>query len=324
MGNAFSQLFPPETDFTEKNLPDQSEKVFIVTGGSSGVGAELVQILYQHNAKIYLAARSEEKSLRAIEGIKSRTPDSKGQIMFLHLDLDDLTTIKKSAENFLSKEDRLDVLWNNAGVMTPPQGSKTKQGYELQLGTNNLGPFLFTKLLLPLVAKTAKTSPTDSVRVVWVSSSATEVYTSTGGVHLDNLDYHKDESTRFKYGVSKAGNLFHGTELAKRTQKEGIISVALNPGNLKSELQRHVPAPLKLILNTFIHHTPIHGAYTELFAGLSPAVTASKNGAWIIPWGRFGPLRKDLVAAQKTEEEGGTGIAAKFWEWSEEQVKPYV
>jgi retinol dehydrogenase 12 len=88
--------------------------------------------------------------------------------VFLRLDLDDLTTIKKSAEEFLAKETRLDVLWNNAGVMIPPQGSKTKQGYELQLGTNNVAPFLFTKFLTPLLVETAKSATKGSVRVLWV------------------------------------------------------------------------------------------------------------------------------------------------------------
>ena len=158
-----------------------------MTGGSSGVGLELAYILYLHNAKIYLAARSEEKTKAAISDIKSRVPDSKGSLLYLHLDLDDLTTVKASVETFLRDNDRLDVLWNNAGVMIPPQGSKTKQGYELQLGTNNVAPFLFTKLLHPLLAETAKSAPADSVRVVWVSSNAAELLSPKGGMEIDNL-----------------------------------------------------------------------------------------------------------------------------------------
>lgn len=88
-----------------------------------------------------MAARSEVKAAKSVEGIKSRGPDSKGQLIYLHLDLDDLVTIKSTAETFLAENDRLDVLWNNAGVMVPPQGSKTKQGYEKQLGTNNVASF---------------------------------------------------------------------------------------------------------------------------------------------------------------------------------------
>ena len=146
-------------------------------------------------------------------------------MVFLHLDLDDLTTIKASAEAFLEENDRLDILFNNAGVMVPPQGSKTKQGYELQLGTNNVAPFLFTKLLHPILTKTAQTAPADSVRVIWVSSNNAEFTTPKNGIEMDDLDYHRDQPAWTKYGISKAGNIFHSSEFARRTQGEGIISV---------------------------------------------------------------------------------------------------
>ena len=199
--------------------------MFIVTGSSSGVGKELAQILYSHNAKVYVAARSEDKASKAISSMQSSFPASKGELVFLHLDLDDLSTIKKSASEFLSKESKLDVLWNNAGVMIPPQGSKTKQGYEMQLGTNNLAPFLFTKLLTPILAKTAKTTPPGSVRVVWTSSSAAEGFTPKGGVDMGNLEYKTDKSHWHKYGVSKAGNVLHAKEYARRFGGDGIVSV---------------------------------------------------------------------------------------------------
>ena len=109
--------------------------------------------------------------------------------------------------------------------MVPPQGSQTQQGYELQLGTNNVAPFLFTKLLRPILAKTAQSSRPDSVRVVWLSSNGAELLAPTGGVELDNMDYRTDRSAWFKYGTSKAGNVLHASELAKRAQSEGIISV---------------------------------------------------------------------------------------------------
>ncbi|KAL9071880.1 MAG: hypothetical protein Q9161_003980 [Pseudevernia consocians] len=190
MGNTWSQLFPPTPTLTEKNLPDQAGRVFIVTGASSGIGSALAEILYLHNAKVYVAARSEEKAAKAISEITSRVPESKGVLIFLHLDLDDLSTIKSTAEAFLRDNDRLDGLWNNAGVMIPPQGSKTKQGYDLQLETNNIAPFLFTKFLYPILAKTAKTAPADSVRVVWVSPNF-----SPPKVELirDNMDLKVDQ-----------------------------------------------------------------------------------------------------------------------------------
>lgn len=196
-----------------------------MTGSSSGIGEQLAYILYLKNAKVYVAARSEAKATKAIEGIKARVPSSKGQLIFLNLDLDDLTTIKITAEKFLSENDRLDVLWNNAGVMIPPAGSETKQGFEKQLGTNNVAPFLFTKLLLPLLTKTASTAPADSVRVVWTSSSGAELSSPKGGVDMDNLDYKVKKNVWTMYGISKAGNVLHASELHKRAGNEGIISV---------------------------------------------------------------------------------------------------
>src|SRR5271155_1212620 len=200
-------------------------QVFIVTGSSSGLGKELAQILYAHDAKVYVAARSKERAGQVMEEIRANFPASKGELVYLHLDLEDLSTIKASAEEFLGKEDRLDVLWNNAAVMNTPAGSKTKQGYELQLGTNNIAPFLFTKLLTPVLVKTAKTAPKGSVRVVWVSSSVAEVIAPVGGVDMNNLDYKKDLSRWMKYGVSKGGNILHSNEFAKRHEEDGIISV---------------------------------------------------------------------------------------------------
>lgn len=219
--------------------------------------------------------------MAAIKSIKAAEIKSVGDLTFLHLDLGDLTTIKKSAETFLSKEKKLHVLFNNAGVMNPAQGSKTAQGYELQLGTNNIGPFMFTQLLLPALKAAANAEPKGTVRVVWVSSSAAEApFCPTGGVPINNLDYHDDKSAMHKYAVSKAGNYLHSTEFAKRYRCEGIVSVALNPGNLNSDLWRTQGAVMSRVLKSFVLHPPIYGAYTELFAGISPDVTMEKSGEW--------------------------------------------
>ncbi|KAI9737860.1 MAG: hypothetical protein M1834_009230 [Cirrosporium novae-zelandiae] len=320
-----TQLYPPKSDFTDKVLPSLHGKVHIVTGSNTGVGKELARILYSKHAKVYVAARSEDKANKAIEAIKKTTPESAGELIFLYLDLIDLTTIKASAENLLSKENKLHVLFNNAGVMGPPQGSKTAQGYELQLGVNNIGTFMFTKLLTPILVSTAKVEPPNTVRVIWLSSSATEFFSpKSASVPLDNLDYHNDKSATYKYAISKAGNYLHAVEFSKRYKTNGVISISLNPGNLRSELTRHQGALLKMLLKYLFQYPPIFGAYTELFAGLSPKVTIEKSGDWVVPWGRFMAIRKDLVDATKIEEEGGTGVGLKFWEWTEEQIKPYA
>ena len=109
------------------------------------MGEQLAKILYQHNAKVYAAGRSQEKAQRAFESIKQAHPKSNGELVFLNLDLNDLVTIKKTAETFLAAESRLDILWLNAGVMIPPSSSKTAQGLELQFGTNNVAHFLLVK-----------------------------------------------------------------------------------------------------------------------------------------------------------------------------------
>ena len=128
-----------------------------MTDANTGVGKELAQILYSKNSKVYVGARSKSKADDEISSIKKATPNSSGNLAFLSLDLADLTTIKASASDFLSKEKKLHVLFNNAGVMNPAQGSKTAQGYELQLGVNNIGTFMLTKLLTPILVATAKT-----------------------------------------------------------------------------------------------------------------------------------------------------------------------
>ena len=161
---------------------------------------------------------------------------------FLHLDLANLTTIKASAEEFLSKETKLHVLFNNAGVMCPPQGSKTPQGYELQLGTNNIGTFMFTKLLTPILIATAREEPPSAVRVIWVASSATELGSpSPGGLAMDNLDYHNDKSAMVKYAISKVGNYFHATEFAKRYEADGVVSIFNQPWHAEF---RPLPSPI--------------------------------------------------------------------------------
>ncbi|MCJ1436424.1 hypothetical protein MMC27_005803 [Xylographa pallens] len=313
MGQIYSSMFPPTAKLTEKNLGDQTGKVFLVTGASTGVGEQLATILYEHNAKVYIAARSDENGSKAIKRIETRHPTSKGELTFLHLDLGDLTTIRKSAESFLSKEERLDVLWLNAGVMAPPQGSTTAQGYELQLGTNCIGHFMFANLLRPILAKTAASSASNSVRVVWVSSSAISFAPKTA-IDFSNMDYKKNENTWTKYARSKAGNVLHGAEFARRAKDEGIISLSLNPGNLASDLQRHIPA-WQLFLFKATLYPAIQGAYTELYAGLSSDITMDYTGGWVAPWGRLEEGRKDLH---------DPGLGRKYWEWTEEQVKPYL
>ena len=248
------------------------------------MGKEVTQILFSKNAKVYVAARSEEKATRAIAEIHEAIPQSTGSLTFLYLDLADLSTIRSSVEKFKSQQSKLNVLFNNAAVqaLNNKDGSiRTAQGHELHLGVNVIGVFLFTKLLTPLLVSTAKTEPRNSVRVVWVSSLGTEVVGEKSfGLSLDYLNYWPLLSPLERYGISKAGNWLHGVEFAQRHRDDGVVSVACNPGHLRSDLYREGGSLFKALLGTFVLFPPIKGAYTEIFAGLSPSITIKETGAW--------------------------------------------
>jgi retinol dehydrogenase 12 len=226
------QNFPGAPTFTEKNIPDLAGKVFLITGANSGIGKELARLLYAANATVYMACRTETKARTAMHDIEAVVPSSKGRLEFLPLDLSDLRSVKPAVEAFAAKENKLHVLFNNAGVMFPSADKKTAQGYDLELGTNCLGHFLLAHLLTPMLAATAKAEPAGSVRVVWVASMAAELYSVRHGIDMGNLSdkgYVKEPSFAEKYGNSKAGNYLHGVEYARRHRQDGIISVVGSP-----------------------------------------------------------------------------------------------
>ncbi|TKA83230.1 hypothetical protein B0A55_00642 [Friedmanniomyces simplex] len=208
-------FFLPKPQLTEHNLPDQSGRVFIVTGGYGGVGYELSIILYQHNGTVYVAGRSPEKAKRDINAIKRAHPGSEGKLEFLMLDLGDLAGIKASAEALLGREERLDV-----------PSDATPQNHELQLGTNCLGPFLLTKLIAPLLQQTARaaSTPAGSVRVLWAVSVGIDIRSpANGGMDLSFSSNDEamhpvpsTEDTMLNYAMSRAGNLFLASRFAVR------------------------------------------------------------------------------------------------------------
>lgn len=327
MGTTFSQIFPPQPPLTEANLSRQDGKVFIVTGGASGVGYELAAMLYRAGGKVYIAGRSEVNAHEAMERIRSASsgPESSstGTLEFLHLQLNDLSSIKASAENFRRKESKLNVLWNNAGVCRPSLGSKSQQGHELQLATNCLGPYLFTLLVLPQLQAAAKTAPQNSVRVVWTGSLNVDLTSPAGGIHIPDLVSPPINDQAKLYAESKVGNWFLASELGDDLGRHGILSVTQNPGNLKTKMLRHASPLLFFVFNPLLYPAKM-GAYTELWAGLSTELTTAQNGSYVIPWGRVHPSpRKDLVAALRSPEEGGTGQAAEFRKWCEKQTAEY-
>ncbi|KAJ5852217.1 uncharacterized protein N7529_011602 [Penicillium soppii] len=328
--NAYSQLFPPKPFFTEKEIPTQQGRIFIITGGNSGIGFELCKILYGTGATIYMTSRSKGRAIAAIKTIVEARPAPKtpGQLKFLELDLNDLESVKRAAATFGQQESRLHVLWNNAGTganMVDP-GSKTAQGFEAMVGMHCIATLLFTKLLLAQLQATAGLETPGSTRVVWTSSFLAEGGSPPNGVDFKSLAEGTKDRIR-NYAVSKAGTWMLCREWAQRYGGDGIVSVVQNPGNLKAGSYAGTPAITMFLISPLLHEARF-GAYTGLYAGLSSDISLENNGAYIIPWGRIREdkdcPRKDILKAMLPLEEGGLGYSAKLWQWCEEQWKQYL
>ncbi|KLO08980.1 NAD(P)-binding protein [Schizopora paradoxa] len=310
---AISQVFQqsffiPKPKYTVEDIPDQSGKVFIVTGGNTGLGKETIKALLLKNAKVYMASRNKEKALAAIKDLKSQTGKD---AIFLELDLADLKSTKEAARNFMSRERDLHVLINNAGIMFPDIKSVTKDGYDMQFGCNVLGHFLLTKELLPTMLETAKSNPPGTVRIVNLSSST---HMFARGIDYKALRASDEEArnalgTQGLYAQSKFANVVLANEFARRYGDQGIVSTSLNPGNLNTELQRHMGGVGLWILRRLIYKPEI-GALTQLWAATSPE-TADLNGKYLIPWARLGECRPET---RKTD------VGTELWNWLEDEV----
>lgn len=270
------------------------------------MGKETVKVLLQHNAKVYIAARNEENTKAAIKDLQNQTGN---EAQFLRLDLADLHSVKRAVEEFKQKETQLHVLFNNGGVMNAPIEQLTAQNIDLQFGTNVLGHFYFTKLLLPTLLATATEGK--PARVINISSFALEM---TPG---NNIDFNtlKDSPARKKlsplnlYSQSKFGNLVFSNELARRYGDQGIMSVALHPGNILTDLYRHAPAYQRKIMELTLYPVEL-GAQTQLWAGATNE-GATLGGKYLIPWARLGK------ANPKTLDPA---LGKELWTWLEEQV----
>jgi len=312
MGGILSLLtttFPPRPTWGADDIPDLTGKVILVTGGNTGVGKETVKQLLAHNAKVYLAARSAKKANEAIEELKNETGK---QAIFLQLDLSDLLAVRKSAQEFLSKESQLHVLINNAGVMVSPKEQVTAQQYDLQFGTNVIGSWLFTQLLLPaLFAATEASLSLEKARIVTVSSSGH--YLTTG------IDFYAiadgPERTKYSelelYNKSKFGNVVMARELARRFGDK-IVSTSLHPGNIRTDLQRHFSG-LQDALFSWTMYPPSYGALTQLYCATAPSA-ADANGKFFIPWARPGEPNKAALDPQ---------VGERLWSWLEHETKKY-
>lgn len=314
-----SEFFPPKPTFTEKDLPSLAGKAYLITGGAAGIGKELARMLYSANATVYIAGRSlaniEKATKEIIENPSEGMGPSTGQIIPLILDLGNLPTIKPAVFMLEKQVTQLDAVFFNAGVMTPPAGSKTTQGYELQWGTNVVGHFLLQKLLMPLLLASAKHT---EVRIIWTSSDGSGMSPSPDGIFWDDINGDKTNLGPWNlYAQSKAGNVILATETAKRYAADNIIAASLNPGHLRTELQRHSSGCLADLINKGLLYDARYGALTELFAGFSSELGKGNSGSYFIPWGRVGVMAKHLTKGI----ENGSGT--RLWEMLEAETAQY-
>ncbi|KAH8434417.1 uncharacterized protein LDX57_012064 [Aspergillus melleus] len=204
--------------------------------------------------------------------------------------------------------------------------TRTKQGFEAMVGMHCIATLLFTDLLRPQLRAAAASQPPGAVRVVWTSSFLAEGGSPVNGVDFTTLEKGTDDRI-LNYAVSKAGTWMLGREMARRYAADGILSVVQNPGNLKAGSYEGTPALTMCLVRPLLYDARF-GAYTELYCGLSPEITTETNGAYVIPWGRVRPdkdcPRRDIINAMTPVEEGGLGHATKFWEWCEEQWRPFI
>ncbi|KAI0334991.1 NAD-P-binding protein [Cubamyces sp. BRFM 1775] len=303
-------IYPGKPSWSPDHLPDLSSKVILVTGGNTGIGREIVKRSLMKNAKVYLAARSQQKAERAIQELREETGK---EALFLQLDLSDLNAVKKAAEEFKQRESQLDVLYLNAGVMMPPRDQLTAQGYDATFGTNVVGHYLFLRLLYPLLSASGKSS--DPSRLVWLAS--------VGHYGPRKLAYeaYVDGPARKKvdlfdiYGQSKLAAVMLSMYFANKEGKESkVISIAADPGNIRSEIFRgDIPWYMR-IWEALVLYPVEYGGLTPLYAGGAPEA-ATYNGKYLEPWARVG--KPSSVAVNVQEQE-------RLRDWLDEQVKSYL
>jgi NAD(P)-dependent dehydrogenase (short-subunit alcohol dehydrogenase family) len=294
--------------WTLENMPGLSDKVIIVTGGNSGLGYESVKAFVEKGAKVILTSRSIEKGETAKAEILNRNPD--GKIVVMELDLMEFASIKKFANSFKEKYDRLDILLNNAGIMTTPY-FLTKDGLEAQNGTNHFGHFALTGQLLDLIKKTPGS------RVVNVSSNAHKY----GKMDFEDFLFENGEGyTPMKsYARSKLANLVFTYELQRAFEANDIksISVAAHPGASRTNLGRHLEdkwwfKPVFALMAPFTQDQA-RGALPQIRAAVDPGV---KGGEYYGPSG-FGEMKGDPVLVKSNEASHHRTDAWKLWEISE-------
>ncbi|PSW18204.1 KR domain-containing protein [Photobacterium sanctipauli] len=294
-----------KANWNTEMIGDQTGRLVVITGATSGIGKETVKVLAGKYATVIIGARNLEKAEGVIEEIKVQYPNA--NLSARELDLTSLVSVKAFADSILTDFDKLDVLINNAGIMVCPY-AKTQDGFEIQMGTNHLGHFALTGRLMPLLKQTEKS------RIVILSSYAHKF----GDIDLSDLNWETREyNTNKAYGDSKIANLYFLYELVSRLANEStgegytpIVSAA-HPGWTKTELQRHT----KLVgfLNHFFAQGADQGALPTLRAGFDDEV---RPGDYYGP-SKFFEMHGAPVKVASNTLSHDKVIARKLWVQSE-------
>ena len=288
--------------WTSEHIEDQTGRVAIVTGANSGIGYETARALAAKGATVIVASRNEQRGRKAVEDLRREPAGAAGELMLL--DLASQASARGFAEAFKARFDRLDLLINNAGVMMPPTRQETEDGFEIQFGTNHLGHFTLTLLLLD------RLTATESSRVVNVSSSAQNL----GKLDLDDLQWTKRPFHRMaSYGASKIANMLFTLELQRRFREANVSAIATSahPGWTATNLQQ--TSPLMRMLNPLFGMKPWQGALPTLYGAVA---VEAEPGGYYGPHG-LGNIRGYPVPNEPAKESRDARSAQRLWALSE-------
>ncbi len=295
------------TKWTAAEVPDQTGRVAIVTGSNTGLGYDTALVLAARGAHVVLAVRDTDKGKAAAARLVGRVP--RANVTVQPLDVGSLQSIRTAAAELKSAYPRIDLLINNAGVMYPPK-QVTKDGFELQFGTNHLGAFALTGLLLENML------PVEGSRVVAVASIAHRIQAA---IHFDDLQWERSYNRVAAYGQSKLSNLLFTYQLNRRlaARDEPTIAVAAHPGISNTELMRHVPGsglPGFRQVAGLVTNTPEIGALATLRAATDPNV---RGGQYYGPDG-FRELRGYPKLVESSKQSHDQDVQGRLWAVSEE------
>jgi NAD(P)-dependent dehydrogenase (short-subunit alcohol dehydrogenase family) len=293
------------TNWTTNDIPDQTGRTAVITGANTGLGYETAAALAAKGAHVVLAVRNTDKGQAAADLIGRRSAGA--SVAVQELDLTSLASIRAAAEQLRAAHDSIDLLINNAGVMFTPR-STTKDGFELQFGTNHLGHFAFTGLLLDHIVAAPGS------RVVTVSSVGHRF--ARNGIRFDDLQWEKDYSRVGAYGQAKLANLMFTYELQRRLRGTETIAAAAHPGGSRTELTRNLPPLLGAVtkLAEPLFQPAEMGALPQLRAATDPGVI---GGQYFGPDG-FGEQRGYPVVVASTRVSHDIAAQQRLWTVSEQ------